>query len=257
MATGGYQVPDADNRLLEMIRTLQEQVKSLQDKRLFIPTLQQDPDANDMLNLWFLDDGRLRGRLRDGTIKQFASEVPGGSTSTAPPPPAQYQPTEKTLTVQATWFQSYSQGGGVQQGGPYLGYGWQTSAVGEEMSMIGFADIRPQLAASVGYLTQIKETWIHLINKMTQLEGGTELRVGLHNESVAPVIFQEWWFAAARPHVSKETDKLDKWYQVSNSIGEAFRDGKALGLTLHQGSTDPALWGQASPFAEIKIVFLN
>lgn len=64
----GIVIPSEEDRFWVTVQNLQREVQELRNKPFRVPTLQADPDIKDPTNLWYLSDGRLRGRLVDGAI---------------------------------------------------------------------------------------------------------------------------------------------------------------------------------------------
>lgn len=82
MATFRDQTGDPVEQLVAHIRGLEDRIRALEEPGFRIPVLDADPDTDDPTNLWFLEDGRLRGRTADGTLHEFVSV-----TSSRPPVP--------------------------------------------------------------------------------------------------------------------------------------------------------------------------
>lgn len=276
MPQSGYTTPSENDRLLERLRKLEDDVVGLQQRPTHLPTLQADPDDPNA-NIWTMDDGRLRFRLRDGTIKEVAlaehlhdnrytkigspgTTGPGGGTSTAPPPPAAYVPTTRVYDMQADWTRSYRLGGGTMRAEDgHLYYGYYSGTNAEQKSMLHFpnlGDLAPGLAGC-----RIAEVWLRIINEHTYGNGGGELSVGLHNSSTPPGGHAETEWPPFRLGVSKQgypaSGALDRWYQLPEWVGERMRDGAAQGFTLNQHSTSQSRYGYAKAFGELKIVYVK
>jgi hypothetical protein len=80
--TFSEQTGDPAEQLAAIIRDLRDRVRALEERGHRIPVLDADPATSDPTNLWFLEDGRLRGRTADGLLHEFA-EV----TAARPPVP--------------------------------------------------------------------------------------------------------------------------------------------------------------------------
>lgn len=263
----GLQIPNDSNRMQMMIEEIRRDIDRLQNKVLRIPTLQADPDVNDATNLWFLDDGRLRGRLRDGTVTEYARSnhihpsvaavAQGGSISTVPPPTAPYSP--KTLVYQsdADWVQCYNLGGsGQRTDSPYLFYGSYDSYNLEMKSMLHFPGLSALTPGPSG--TKISAVYLRIINKHTSLSSGAELRLGLHNTAAKPAAFAETVWTPYKIHVDKAGyGETDVTYLLPNIVGEMMRDGTCQGLTFNQRTTDRSYYGYAEAYANLKIVYVK
>jgi hypothetical protein len=67
------QSDDPTGQLAALIQSLSDRIRSLEERGFRIPVLDADPAVDDPTNLWFLEDGRVRGRTADGNIHEFVS----------------------------------------------------------------------------------------------------------------------------------------------------------------------------------------
>lgn len=263
----GPLAPDDGSRLQAMIEKLREDVDRLQNKVLRIPTLQADPDASDAMNVWFMDDGRLRGRLRDGTVVEYARSnhihpsvaavAQGGAVATVAPPTAQYVPSTRVYQANADWVQCYNKNGLAQRTDkPYLFYGYYDSYNQEMKSMMHFAGLSALAPGPAG--TRIASVYLRIINRHTNLNSGAELRIGLHNTAAKPGAFAETVWTPYRVHVEKAGyGDTDQTYRLPNIVGEKMRDGTCLGVTFDQNSTNRSYYGYAEAYANLKITYVK
>lgn len=262
---GGYQVEPEYQRLLAEIANLREDVRNLQGRATRIPTLQDDPDPRDPINLWFMDDGRLRGRLRDGTTVEYSRSThthpgvtgnpQGGSGSTAPPPPPPYSPSTQVYESGADWTQSYNKGGAQQRATSDLYYGHSGDSYNaEQKSMIHFPNLGVLAPGPVG--TRIAEVWLWIHNNHTWYNNptGAKLRLGLHNSAGKPGSFQEVRWDPYEIWVGKPSEQ---WYQLPVYFGELMRDGGAQGITFNQRTTTRSFYGIARSDVRLKIVHVK
>jgi hypothetical protein len=262
-------VATEEERLSQVIRDLQRRVRDLENQNPHIPVLMADPPLNNPASLWLMNDGRLRGRLMDGTIFEvvgtlYTQTTPGNNpNSTALPPPLPYLPTEYVYLQTADWVQSYTGGGTAQRandGNVY--YGYQNATLGEQMSMLHFPGLDAlRTPTNANYQTRIVEVWLHLLNFYTEQDGGTELRIGLHGDNTVTAAFEETFWTPYRVHVGKmgfsDNEDTDLWIRLPEEACLYFQDAKVQGVTLHQQSTDPAYFGYAEAAADLKIVYIK
>lgn len=272
--SSGYQVPDDYAKLQSMIETLRSDVNTLQNKVLRIPTLQADPALSDATNIWFMDDGRLRGRLRDDTIVEFSATthihdtrymlipapvvpVKGTPVATVLPPPPKYVPKTRVYASGTDWVQGYN-AHGQRTDKPDLYYGYYDSWNGENKSMVHFPGIAAALApTSAG--CRISEVSLRLINLHTNLNSGAELRLGLHNAAGKPGSFSENQWSPMKVHVNKSGyGAIDQTYKLPTWVGDRMRDGSATGFTFDQHTTDRSYYGFArSTGITLRIVYVK
>lgn len=251
-------------RTLERIKSLEDAVLRLQSRGTVIPTLEADPGTQDPTNLWFLDDGRLRGRTRSGDIVELAfsshshpgitGTPSGGSGSTAPPPPPAYSPSTQVYESGADWAQSYNKGGAQQRSTPYLYYGNSGDSFnGQQMSMIHFPNLGVLAPGPVG--TRIAEVYVRITNIHTWFNGGGDLRIGFHNSGAKPGTFQQNRWDPLTVRVGKPS--IDLWYGLPAWVGELYRDGLVQGFTFMQNTNDRAFYGYAQSDVRLKIVYVK
>lgn len=267
----GIVIPSEEDRFWITVQTLQREVQELRNKPFRVPTLQADPDIKDPTNLWYLSDGRLRGRLVDGTVVEYSrsnhshpnatANSQGGSSSTAPPPPQDYQPASYQYKQIADWVASYEDGGASQRSTSYLYYGYYSGAAsrGVQMSMLHFPNLSQLDPGPVG--TRIARVQLRLINRHTNLNSGAELRIGLHNSATKPTSFQEVYWLPYKVHVGKAgypaSGSTDITFDIPLLAGEKFRDDTACGITFSQHTSDQSFYGYAESYAELIIDYVK
>lgn len=267
----GIVIPSEEDRFWITVQTLQREVQELRNKPFRVPTLQADPDVNDPTNLWYLSDGRLRGRLVDGTLVEYArsnhshpdaiANSQGGGSSTAPPPPQDYQPASYQYKQGADWFASYDQNGSAERATSYLYYGYYSAAASRQtqMSMMHFPSLNQLDPGPVG--TRIGRVQLHIVNRHTNLNSGAELRIGLHNSATKPATFQETLWVPYKIHVGKagypSSGSTDITFDLPLLVGEMYRDDTACGITFSQHTTDQSFYGYADRFAELIIDYVK
>lgn len=258
-----------EDRLVAEIKALRDEVASLRRRPPIIPVLEADPDPADPLTLWYLFDGRLRGRIPGGGLVEYAFSThshpgvtgspAGGGSSTVPAPAPAYVPQSRRLVVAADWLQSYNKGGSQQRSTDSLYYGRVDSYNGEQMSMIHFPGLSALAAGPAG--TRIAAVYFTLTNQHTYNNSGAELRLGLHNNATKPSAFAEnyWQPIKVRAYKTGYTryGALTQEYKLPNYVGERMRDGLAQGITLSQHSTDKALYGYAQGAATLRIEYVK
>lgn len=258
---GSYNIPRPEDRLIARIAELETQVKELSTRPFIVPTLGQDAPATSLTNLWYLTDGRLRGRLVDGTIVEYArTGTLGGSTSTAAPPAPDPVPTEHTYRQAANWSQSYHLSSGAQRtdAGEFLYYGYISSTHGEQKSMLGWTGLPAILAGS-----RISSTQLRIVNRWTNYNSGADLRIGFHNSGAAPANFSETQWDPITKHVFKSgyesppNGSVDQTYDLDASVGAMFRDGLIQGFTFDQHSTNSAFYGYSTKTVELIIKYIT
>lgn len=252
---GNYGIQQPEDRLVTRILDLERKLQELATRPFIVPTLGTDPPATSKTNLWYLSDGRLRGRMVDGTIVQYSGTTPGSSTTTTTPPAAQPIPTEHVYESACTWAQSYRLAGTAQRtdAGEFLYYGRISSTHGEQNSMIGWPDLAATLAGS-----RISEVTLRIVNRWTNFNGGADLRIGLHNSASAPGTFTETvWTPIVRQVEKAGYGETDQTYNLDLSVGEAFRDGSAKGFTFNQRTTDAAFYGYSTRAIVLRIKYIT
>lgn len=244
-------VSPSDQRLIAAIANLQEEVRSLRQGPFRFPVLEEDPAVDSGTNAWVLHDGRLRIRLKDDSIVEYARSdhshpsitgtPQGGSTSTVSEPPPPYVPTSKVYSNKADWTQSYNKGGAQQRSTADLYYGNSGDSYNKQQkSMIHFPSLSVLAPGPAG--TSIKAVYFTLYNEHTWYNNGADLRIGLHNASAKPGSFSETVYVATI-RVGKSSHTT---YKLPNWVGERMRDGTAQGITLNQNSDNRARYGYAS-----------
>lgn len=226
---------DPNEALVREIQTLKEQVRALQQKAMWIPVVDLDPVSPGASNIWVFADGRLRIRLFDGTIKEWAAVATPGSGSSGVLKPA--RPNGGTTRIKqwsATWSKSYN-GDGTQRA-DYPERLWIGNFVGgapngNNAALIGFdyTDIQATLVGST--ITGVSMYYANA--SANTADGRIHVYVGTHQNTAAPTT---WGNVVSYP-------VADRWYGASekaasilpNWVGEELRDGYSYGLLVAGG----------------------
>jgi hypothetical protein len=219
-----------EERFLQEIQDLKAQIAALQNRPLQIPYLDADPDAAYAGNVWMFQDGRIRFRLPDGTIKQVSTATSTGSTTGTSKPPVAAQPTTHVYEGALTFGESYRSSGGVSGSNhtSYLYHGNGGSSFnGNQSALIGFdyATIASALSGST-----ITGVWIYLNPVHTWWNSGATAWFGMHSNATKPGSYT----GVVRNFVSsaKVVAGQPKWIPLSTEFGSRFRDGSAKGVIL-------------------------
>lgn len=147
-----------------------------------------------------------------------------------------------TKTYGAQWSESYQEDGtsrgSFDNGDVYQGYYSGTN--GNQFSMIGFpySTIASDLAGST--ITKVE---VYLDNSHWYNNSGGTAVIGYHNNASAP---SPATYPSSTDNITQSsfTYGQAKWVTVSNTIGNAFRDGTAKGILLGKGpSTSHTYYG--------------
>lgn len=255
-------IPSEDDRLVAMLLEHDQALKDLRARSTTVPIFATDPAADQNIRLWMLDDGRLRGRAANGTIRewsysdhkhddryqQLGAPGPGGGTggsgSTAPPKPPPYVPSTRVYESDGDWSRSYQNGGSrtYDTNVNEMFYGTYQSQRGILVSMVHFPNVQGNLAPGPAG-TRIAEVWLRLSNIHTYLNSGADLRIATHNADSMPGSASEVQ-EIGRIRVGKPSHNV--WYRLPNWVGDRFRDGQAKGITLNPGTSNRAFYGYAA-----------
>lgn len=209
-----------------------------------IPVLDEDPPEDSAVNVWFLQDGRLRARYRDtsgtGTvIREFEPvALPGTGTSGDPTPDPVYVPETRQDTWTATWTATYRGAGPMRTDKPGLvGSGSSGDSFSGKMSgLIGFDWGAIQTALSGGVVNNV---WIILSNDRTYWNDGATLVFGGHNFGSAPGSWNGTGLPvnmAGQGHIGSK--QAEATIQIPLSIAAGLRDGSVKGVALQAPSSD-------------------
>lgn len=255
--SSGFQVPSLETKETDTIAKLVQRVGDLENKSFRLPTLTNDPSAENPLNLWYLTDGRLRGRLADGSVVEYQKVAPGNQNSAAPPTTPQYVPSTITYAQNADWATSYNKNGSQVRGNNsknWLYFGQYPDGFNlENKSMIHFPGLSVLAPGPVG--TRISSVRLRLVGTWAYFNSGVTLRIGLHNNSSSPGSFNESEWPPIEVTVGKPGfTEVDRTYDLPVWVGERFRDGTAQGFTLNQRTTDVAFYGAVANYAYLEVV---
>lgn len=243
-ATGPGRTPE--ERFVRYIRELEDRIASLQNRPLQIPYLDADPTTDYAGNIWMFQDGRVRIRLADGTIKELATVASTGATSGTAKPAVAAQTTTKYLTASATFTKSYRQSGGETGGNhTYLYYGdsGESSFNGKQQSIIGFnsGSIAATLAGAI-----IDKVELYLYNIHTWAGSGSTVYFGVHNNSSAPstasgIVHAHDFISSGKTHRN-----TGGWLTLSTEFGSRLRDGTGKGIILQAPNNSRSYYGYAA-----------
>jgi hypothetical protein len=229
--TGGFR-KDPNDKLTTELTLLRQQVNALLQKQTVVPILDTDPDPTQPGNIWVFADGRLRVRLYDGTIKEWAAvAVPGSGTSGTPKPVRPSGGTTLRNQWVANWSQSYQDDGSARADYPErLWIGNYVGILGNNAALIGFdwADIQTQLVGA-----EITGVRVYYSNAYANQPAGIHTYWGTHNNPTQPAVWQS----------VVDYPIADRWYGPSEAgwtslpswVGEEFRDSAAFGLLVAGG----------------------
>lgn len=239
-------------RLTQEIKDLKAAVRDLTARANSVPVLAEDPGPEDGVNLWLLNDGRLRGyRRSDNTVVEYsysthahpgvAGSAQGGGISTMPAPADEYEPTSERYEEGSDWAVSFQNDGeSARPDSNRLRFGFSgNGAIGEEMSMVHFPNLSELAPGPEG--TRISGVWVRMHIADTFGVAG-EIRIGVHNQDLEPSSFSETEAAVVAP--VREGDMMD--IQLPDWVGERMRDGLVKGITLNQNSKARSKYGSVT-----------
>lgn len=226
---------------------------SSRPRAFVVPQLSADPPETDATNLWMRNDGRLRGRYRNGGGTWTYVDYPMRSDISGPPAvpanPAAPSPGSTPQTYRTTWTANWSQtykGDGNPRldaiGTQDLVYGASgQDGYGQQRSLVGFdyASIAATLAGST-----VQRIELTLTNLDAYWES-VQVYFGMHNYTAEPATFPTTdilyrWTANALFGVETKTVQLPMLYATS------LRDGTAKGLVLDAPSAERGFYGYAA-----------
>lgn len=218
-------------------------------QRFVVPIMTADPPETDPTNLWLRYDGRLRGRVPNGSGYTYY-DYPMRTDITAPPavpaypasPATPTPPQTQSRTWVAGWSQTYKGDGTYRDdhdGDVYAIFG-NDPAWGNQHSLIGFdyTDIVTQLTGST-----VQSITVTMTTLMTYYPSGTTVSFGMHNETG----FVASHNAAATLLRYADQASLTPGDTVSHALPLAFaqqlRAGTAKGIVLEAPNADKGLLG--------------
>lgn len=246
-----------DERFVGEINSLKEQIAALQARPLQIPYVDTDPSTDYKGNIWMFQDGRVRIRLADGTIKELATVASTGATSGTAKPAIAAQPITRVLDVAATWSQAYRQAGPFTGSNPstnlYYGYVGD-SFNGRQSSLVGFDYTTIASLLSGSTVTKVE---LYLQPLHTWSDSGGTVYFGIHNNSTKPSNYSS--AVVVKNYVS--SDKVHKgtyiYHQISTEFGARFRDGTAKGVILQAPNNSNTFYGFMSPTVRLRITYVR
>ncbi len=224
---------------------MQARLDALERWGFRVPILDDDPSVDDPINLWMFNDGRLRGRDADGTIRQWTNDTPGSSTS-ANPKPAVLTPHLHQTTWAASDSQDYCPVHGLETP---LYFGQYDATHGERLVMFLLPDIATELTGAS--IRQVELQAKTLDANQAQVEiawgGHAETSLGGTYHQQYEDVWRDTW-----PQVGGDT-----WRTMPNWFGEALRDGDITGLVVNQPSTSKAYYGRLDSVLNLRITYTH
>src|SRR4051794_29947293 len=87
MAGTTYDKGTPENADVDILQGILARLDQVEQRPVVVPVLSADPATTSPLNLWYLYDGRLRGRNPStGTVVQYQTMTPGSGTSSVARP---------------------------------------------------------------------------------------------------------------------------------------------------------------------------
>lgn len=238
MATG--RTPE--ERFFGIVKQLQDRIDALEARPLQIPIV--DEDSGDFAgNIWAFQDGRVRVRLADGTVREIITTASTGATTTVPRPVVPPQSRVQQKSWPALWSQAYRFDGSVTGGSAHkLYYGNDGNPVnGRQSSLIGFdyADITSTLSGST-----VNKVELFLHNDWTYSPSGSVVFFGAHSNSTQPASFT----GVVENLISSDQigTAEEKYHPLATRFGQLFRDGIVKGIVLQAPNDSTAYSGYAS-----------
>jgi hypothetical protein len=192
--------------------------------RDLIPILEDDPDFNDGITMWFDPDMNLRSYGPDGTKYQYAKTAVTAASGSLPSDPL---PELLEGTYSAVWGRAFCDTHGVEDV-PFPGYGDDLATThGYRKIMIGFdsATIQPDLAGATIDTVELSFTNVEAYADQVSLH------VGWHQQTVAPAA----WSAVRADTAILEYPRAGQlWSRVDDTFGTGLRDSLFTGLTIEQ-----------------------
>jgi hypothetical protein len=224
--------------LVALIQGMQSALLEMQQRQTGVPVLEEDPPVGSPINVWWLYDGRLRGRKPNtqGVVEFTSTAAAGGTnTTTTPVPPQAPQPTRRVKTWASTWtrtFQELNVYDDLVKFGTHLETSTGMLAVMPRPRMwrvmIGFdaAAIRTELAGAAINSVEIgferPENWPAVYLGATT---ATAPPASFENPRLSP---RNAPFVWQRLGAQGDFRKVDVW------LGEAFRDNLVQSLAIDQ-----------------------
>lgn len=233
-----------EERFYQIINDLQARVNALEARPVQIPMVDEDPPVGYTGNVWGFQDGRVKVRLPDGTVKEITAADSSGDTSVTPKPVTPPQPTLQQATWAATWTQAYRQSGGFTGGDQeklYYGNSGASSYNGRQSSLIGFD--YGSIASTLSGAT-VNGVRLYLYNEHTWAGSGGTVHFGLHGNATKPATFS----GVVANFVSKDAVHRSSgaWHPLSTQFGALLRDGTAKGIVLQSPNDSTSYYGYAA-----------
>lgn len=245
---------DQNAKLAARIIELERAVRDVANRPFTIPVLPEDPPESSPVNLWFLPDGRLRGRHLDPTgaslvYREWVATAPGSGTSADAPAPPATAPATYQNSYGSTWWASYRENGALRTGiGTSVYQGRSDGSNGRQRSLIGFdaAAIAADLAGAT-----INNAWLDLTNRHAWWNDGVDYSIRLHDFGSAPGT----WTGGLPEYARRHWPKVGYARQgLGPGIGQALRGGTASGVALEAPSNSYDFYGYADGASAVLII---
>lgn len=212
----------------ELIRAAKQVSRAIERVRYkprdLIPILEDDPDYEDGITMWFDPNMNLRSYGPDGTKYQYAKTSVTAASGSFPSDPL---PELAEATYSAVWGRAFCDTHGVEDV-PFPGYGDDIATThGYRTIMIGFDAnaIQTDLAGATIDTVELSFTNVDAYTDQVSLH------VGWHMQTVLPSAYSAVRADAA---VLEYPRAGQLWSRVDDAFGFGLRDGLFKGLTIEQ-----------------------
>jgi hypothetical protein len=242
---GGWEKQTPIERFAAKIRALEDAVAAMRGG-LYIPFVDADPDAS-YGNIWAFQDGRIRIRLPDGTVKQITTATDTGTVSTVPLPAPVPQTQSFQQTWQAAWTESYQQGG-ASRGSAVLYWGKSDDFNGVQTSLVGLPYASIQAALAGASITKV-EVFLHALHTGYPSGATVQFRGQANQAPPATLGGVGSLVLASTSVVGVDVGGVPTWHNVSKALGDALANGSALGFSLSASDAGLAQYGEVAGIA--------
>lgn len=222
---------------------MRQRVETLERWGFRVPVLDEDPAATEPINLWMFNDGRLRGRDADGTIREWQGNAPGSSTSSNPKPAVQTPHLHQTAWA-ATDSQCFCPVHGLEDP---LYFGELDATHGERLVMFLLPNIATELSGATVQQVELQARTLDAYQAQVEIAWGghAESALGASYHQQYEDVWRDTW-----PQVGGDT-----WRIMPRWFGEALRDGDITGLVVNQPSTSKSFYGRLDTALSIRITY--
>lgn len=231
-------------------KALEDYINSLiRQRRYVVPIFTADPPETDPTNLWLRYDGRLRGRVPNGSgytyydypMRSDISSPPAvPAYPAAPTPPTPPQSMTKTWT--ANWSQTYKGDGNYRpdtDGDIYAIFGTD-GAWGNQKALVGFdyADMVSTLTGSTLLSISLTMTPVS-----TYYASGTQVALGMHNQAGWVASYDASTTILRYGDQETITPGQTATYTLPLAFAQQLRAGTAKGLVFEAPNSSPGFLG--------------